>query len=85
MNYEGKKYFHGSFSSKIATYSTRNTNTYKIRRLRRTMFSVFYNISKKLFELKHCHGQTIHWKPNKIMVEINIVCGVQHIFCRDDF
>ena len=38
------RYFRGKFSSKLVTFSARNTNIYKICKLRRAIFSVFYNI-----------------------------------------
>ena len=46
----GKSYhFRGNFSSKMVTFSARNTNIYKICKLRRPIFSVFYNISPPNF------------------------------------
>jgi hypothetical protein len=33
------------FGSKVVTISARNTNIYKICKLRKAIFSVFYNIS----------------------------------------
>ena len=42
----GKSYhFRGNFSSKMVTFSARNTNIYKICKLCNAIFSVFYNIS----------------------------------------
>ena len=44
-------HFRGNFSSKMVTISARNTNVYKICKLRRAIFSVFYNISPPNFAI----------------------------------
>ena len=40
-----KSYHSRQFSSKMVTFSARNTNIYNIWELRKAIFSVFYNIS----------------------------------------
>ena len=46
----GKSYhFRGNFSSKMVTFSARNTNVYKICKLCRAIFFIFYNISPPNF------------------------------------
>ena len=48
----GKSYhFCGNFSSKMVTFSARKTNIYKIWKLRKAIFSVFYNISPPNFAI----------------------------------
>ena len=44
-------HFRGNFSSKMVTFSARNTNVYKICKLRRAIFSIFYNISPPNFAI----------------------------------
>ena len=44
-------HFRGNFSSKMVTFSARNTNVYKICKLRKAIFSVFYNISPPNFAI----------------------------------
>jgi hypothetical protein len=39
------------FGSKMVTVSARNTNIYKICKLRKAIFSVFYNISQPNFTI----------------------------------
>ena len=48
----GKKLpFLPQISSKMGTFSTRNTNIYKIRKLYRAIFSVFYNVPPPNFAI----------------------------------
>ena len=52
LYYAGKSHhFRGNFSSKMETFSARNTNIYKICKLYRAIFSVFYNISPPNFAI----------------------------------
>ena len=41
----------GKIRTKIVTFSVRNINIYKIRKLREAIFSVFYNICKPNFAI----------------------------------
>ena len=43
--YAGESHFRSNFGSKMVTFSMRNTNMYKICKLRRDMFSLLYNTS----------------------------------------